>query len=92
MEKEKKPMRQAMPQVAAWIDDLRLAFGKETIDAAIRAGLDGQQTFHAKENGHEIGTPIRHDENRAVSMLDIHLGPMNPASAPQTDRKGNRRG
>ena len=92
MEKEKKPMRQAMPQVAAWIDDLRLAFGKETIDAAIRAGLDGQQTFHAKENGHEIGTPIRHDENRAVSMLDIHLGPMNLASAPQTARKGTRRG
>lgn len=42
---EKKPMRVAMPTVAAFIDDLREAFGAEMINAAIRAGMDGQQTF-----------------------------------------------
>lgn len=52
----KKPMRQAMPTVTAWIDDLRAAFGAEMIDAAIRAGIDGQPTFCAAENGIEIGT------------------------------------
>lgn len=53
---DKKPMRQAMPTVTAWIDDLRAAFGAEMIDAAIRAGIDGQPTFYAAENGIEIGT------------------------------------
>lgn len=92
MEKEKKPMRQAMPWVTSIIDDFRTHWPEAGVVQAIRAGLDGQQTFHARENGHEVGTPIHHDESRAVSMADIHLGPFNPASAPQTDRKGNRRG
>ena len=51
-----KPLRQAMPTVTAWIDGLRAAFGAEMIDAAIRAGIDGQPTFYAAENGIEIGT------------------------------------
>jgi hypothetical protein len=89
---ERKPMRQAMPAVAGWIDQLRAAFGAEPIDAAIRAGLDGQQTFHARENGREVGTPIRYDENKAVSMADIDLGPMSAAGAPQPHLKGHRRG
>lgn len=47
-------MREKMPKVAAWIDDLRAAFGAESIDQAIRQGLrDG--TFRASENGHTIG-------------------------------------
>ena len=45
-----------MPTVAGWIDDLRAAFGAETINAAIRAGLDGQPTFYAEENGRAVGT------------------------------------
>lgn len=50
-------MRQAMPTVAGWIDNLRAAFGADMIDAAIRAGIAGQHTFHAREGGHEVGTP-----------------------------------
>lgn len=47
-------MRLAMPKVAAFIDDLRAAFGKAEVDAWIRQGLkDG--TFYAAENGHVIG-------------------------------------
>lgn len=53
-----KPLRQAMPQVATWIDDLREAFGAEEINGAIRRGLAGEPDFHAVENGHEIGTPV----------------------------------
>lgn len=47
-------MRDAMPKVAAWIDQLRQAFGKDYIDECIRQGLrDG--TFRASENGHVVG-------------------------------------
>ena len=58
-----KPLRQTMPTVAAWIDTLRDAFGPEMINAAIRSGLDGQPTFHAKENGQSIGTPWPAEKN-----------------------------
>ena len=36
-------MRDAMPQTAAWIDELREALGRKAIDAAIRAGLNAQR-------------------------------------------------
>lgn len=55
----KKPLRDRMPTVARWIDELREAFGKEQIDAQIRAGMDGKRTFWARENGIEIGTKGR---------------------------------
>lgn len=45
-----KPMREAMPQTAAFIDALRLAFGKEVIDEAMRDG-----GLYAEENGHVVG-------------------------------------
>ena len=51
-----KPMRQAKPTVAAFIDALRAVYGAETIDASIRAGIDGMQTFHASENGRTVGS------------------------------------
>lgn len=49
-------LRTEMPTVAGWIDDLRAAFGAEQINAAIRAGIDGQPTFWASENGRAVGT------------------------------------
>lgn len=51
-----KPLRQTMPVTAAFIDNLRAAFGETDINAAIRAGLDGQPTFYAMEGEMEIGT------------------------------------
>lgn len=52
-----KPMRQQMPGVTAFIDDMRLHFGAADIDAQIRAGIrDGLPTFWARENGIEVGT------------------------------------
>lgn len=69
MRKTSKPMREAMPTVAAWIDDLRAAFGAETIDAAIRGGMNGMATFFAQENGKTIGTPdTMPDPERCVSV------------------------
>ena len=50
--------RAAMPKVAAWIDGLREAFGRELIDAQIRAAtVDGLPTFHASEAGRSVGVP-----------------------------------
>lgn len=51
-----KPLRLAMPHTAGFIDALREAFGASQIDQAIRAGIEGQPTFWARENGREIGT------------------------------------
>lgn len=68
-------MRQAMPTVAGWIDNLRAAFGADMIDAAIRAGIAGQDTFHAIENGHEVGTPIPYNPTKAVRLSDIGWAP-----------------
>jgi hypothetical protein len=53
-----KPLRQTMPTVAAWIDELRDAFGADTINRAIRNGVAGGSHFSASENGHSIGEPL----------------------------------
>ena len=52
----KGSLRDQMPVVTAWIDKMRETFGKEHIDAQIRAGMRGAPVFFASENGHEIGT------------------------------------
>lgn len=78
-EPPKKPLRQAMPTVAGWIDALRAAFGAEMIDAAIRAGIAGQHTFHAREGGHEVGTPIPYNQAAAVRLSDAGWAPLKPA-------------
>lgn len=49
-------LRETMPTVAGWIDDLRAAFGKELIDLQIRRGLKGEGTFYARENDVEVGS------------------------------------
>ena len=54
---QKKDLRQEMPGVTAFIDQMREVFGKEGIDTMIRAGLQGKPNcFHARENGIEVGT------------------------------------
>lgn len=49
-------LRDEMPQTAAFIDSLRLTFGRLDIDQQIRKGLKGEPTFWAEENGRTIGT------------------------------------
>lgn len=45
-----------MPQVAAWVDDLRGAFGADQVNGVIREGMRGRRCFWASENGNELGT------------------------------------
>ena len=79
-----RSLRDQMPQVAAFIDDLREAFGREVIDGQIRAGLAGQPVFHAREGGHEIGTPVPKGKREFT-----YEGPSAP---PEVLAKGARRG
>lgn len=71
-------MRQQMPQTAAWIDELRAVFCTNAADLAafnrqIKAGLDGQPTFYASENGHQIGTQDR--RQGVTPVLPIKTAP-----------------
>lgn len=50
-----KPLRQSMPTVAAWIDELREAFGADGINASIRNGMAGGSDFYAEEGGEALG-------------------------------------
>jgi hypothetical protein len=63
-----------MPEIAAFIADLRDAFG-EAVDEAIARGKAGQPGFYAVENGRTIGTKPVDDFNRWVaddSVVDRH--------------------
>lgn len=68
-----RTMRQAMPEVFAWIEDLRATFGADEINAFIKSGLAGVPTFWARENGHEVGTrhPERGTEISAAQMVIV---------------------
>lgn len=66
---EKKPMRAAMPTVAAWVDELREAFGAVGINRAISRGMRGEPGwFHAAEAGSEVGTTF--EPGHAVRILE----------------------
>jgi hypothetical protein len=56
---EAKPLRQQMPLITAFYDDLRAAFGEEEVNSWIKQGLrDG--TFWAIENGVSVWRrPVR---------------------------------
>jgi hypothetical protein len=55
---KQKELKQKMPGVAAFVDDLVEAFGVAAIHGQIRKGLAGEPVFWASENGHEIGTRV----------------------------------
>lgn len=61
-------MREAMPTVTAFIDELRAVFGADSINASIRRGMAGEpQQFHAVENGHELATPCPADPENTIT-------------------------
>jgi hypothetical protein len=45
-----------MPEIAAFVTELRAAFGDATIDQAVARGRAGEPTFFAQENGRTVGT------------------------------------
>jgi hypothetical protein len=54
-----KPMREVMPDIAEWIDQLRAGFGKESIDKQIKLGMQGcPNCFYVKQGDIELGTPF----------------------------------
>lgn len=55
-----------MPVTAGFVDDMRAAFGADTVDSAIRGGLKGDGSFYAKENGHEVGSRPREIDGKSV--------------------------
>lgn len=52
----RKPVSHPMPEIAAFVADMKSAFGEPEIDEAIRRGRAGEPTFFACENGHNVGT------------------------------------
>lgn len=56
-----------MPSIAAWVGDLRQAFGDDLIDEAIVKSRRGEPTFYAAENGQTVGT-------KAVEPVDLWRG------------------
>lgn len=83
-----KPLRQSMPETAAFIDAMRDAFGAEMINAAIKAGIDGQPTFYASENGQQIGTRAPYSTERAISLADTIVGSFKATARDSASGKG----
>jgi hypothetical protein len=50
------PVGHLMPEIAAFVAEMKAAFGECDIEEAIRRGKAGEPTFYASENGHSVGT------------------------------------
>ncbi len=74
-----RSLRSDMPLVTEFIDVVREAFGRPAVDAAIRAGLDGQPTFWARENGLEIGARL---PDTGVPVSQMVIGPLCQSTPP----------
>lgn len=59
----RKPVRHPMPEIAAFVADMKAAFGELEIDEAVRRGKAGEPTFYANENGRAVGTASPMTEN-----------------------------
>lgn len=78
-----KPLRQAMPKTAAFVDALRAVFGAPAIDQAIRNGMAGGSDFFASEGGHTIGCQPPPGASFSVDALQL-------AGFPSTDHGPKR--
>lgn len=67
-------LREEMPETYAFIEACRAAFGVKEINAQIKLGMDGAQTFHAVENGIEVGTQFR-EPVKFIMVQDMALKP-----------------
>jgi hypothetical protein len=52
-----------MPEIAAFVAQMKSAFGEQEINEAIRRGKAGEPTFYAAENAHTVGTASAVAEN-----------------------------
>ena len=83
-------MREFMPATAAWIDDLRSAFGAEAINSSIKSGMNGLPTFWASENGHEVGTRDTRPQNY-VDAAQMVITPKPKKKEPHANRNARHR-
>lgn len=85
-----KPLRETMPTVAAIIDDLRAAFGADVINPSIKGGMAGVPTFYARENGHEIGTPLDLTGRVIVRGDEMIINPLSQEDIERANRNRRR--
>ena len=85
-----KPLRETMPFTTSIIDDFRANWPEADIVAAVRAGIDGQPTFYAKENGVEIGARAPYDANKAVALSDTVISSKYVPAAQRDGRTGRK--
>jgi hypothetical protein len=67
----RKPAGHPMPEMAAFVADMKAAFGKREINEAIRRGKAGEPTFYVCENGRAVGTASPMTENAWQVTDDI---------------------
>lgn len=65
-----RTLRESMPKVFAWIEDLRGAFGADEINTQIKRGMAGEVAFYASEGGHSVGTPYP-ERGTAISAAQM---------------------
>lgn len=53
----RKPVGHPMPEIAAFVAEMKAAFGEPEIDEAICRSRAEEPTFYACENGRTVGTP-----------------------------------
>lgn len=73
-------MAKTMPRVSVWMDAMRDAFGRDDIDAVIRAGLKPdcppELRVFACDGGQVVGQRAPDpDPAKVVSVADMCLGP-----------------
>ena len=87
-------MRTLMPTVAAFVDDLRQAFGVKEIDDVIRRGLRADcqpiQRFFAFEAGHILGQRYV-PSGVAVSVAVMHIEIAVTAPITVSKKRGRKR-
>lgn len=83
-----KPLRETMPTVAGFIDEMRDAFGAEEINDSIKAGMAGQPTFYASENGVTVGTK---DLRQGVRLSEMQKTASGAIVAVWVPFKGGRK-
>ena len=76
-----------MPEMAAFVAELRAAFG-DSVDEAVSRGKSGEPTFYARENGRTVGTPPSDHYNvwkgRTCAIVTIATGVTEVALAPRS--------
>lgn len=85
-----RSLRETMPLVTAFIDDLREIFGKDDINATIKAGMAGVPGFWARENGNEVGTRY-HERGTEISAAQMVIIPPEKKEPSHADRNPRHR-